>query len=351
MQTLVENSVKHAVSRQSLGRRDSASADRARTVRCASRSLDEGPGFALESAPAGHGLDNLKGRLAALFGAAGRAGAGALGEPQSASRSRSLRAPMHMRAFLVDDEALALKRLSRMLAATGRVEIVGQSMRSGGGCRWPSRAPSRTCLFLDIEMPGMTGFEMLAQMDPQPLIVFTTAYDRYALRGVRRQFDRLPVEAHRSSAARSRRWTRSSACAAAPSRGLRSRAAGARGGSGRSRQASANIPIRIASRIGERVEFVELSRVTHFFASDKLTYAATAAKNYVVDHTIQELEQKLDPRKFIRIHRATLLNLDYIHELHAWFAGRMMVRLKDEKKTELTVSRDRVRTLKERLGI
>jgi two-component system LytT family response regulator len=110
-------------------------------------------------------------------------------------------------------------------------------------------------------------------------------------------------------------------------------------------------PERIASRIGERVELIDLARVTHFFARDKLTYAATAAKNYVVDHTIQELEQKVDPRKFVRIHRATLLNLDYVHEMHTWFAGRMMVRLKDEKHTELTVSRDRVHELKERLGV
>src|SRR5258706_11436973 len=74
-------------------------------------------------------------------------------------------------------------------------------------------------------------------------------------------------------------------------------------------------PDRIASRIGERVEFVELARVTHFFASDKLTYAATAAKNYTIDHTIQELEEKLDPRKFIRIDRATLVNVDSVQEL------------------------------------
>jgi len=91
---------------------------------------------------------------------------------------------------------------------------------------------------------------------------------------------------------------------------------------------------------------VELARVTHFFASDKLTYAATAAKNHVVDQTIQELEQKLDPRKFVRIHRATLVNLNYVQELHSW-----IVRLKDEKRTELTVSRDRVRELKKRLGV
>ena len=90
---------------------------------------------------------------------------------------------------------------------------------------------------------------------------------------------------------------------------------------------------------------------SHFFAADKLTYAATPVKNYVVDHTIQELEQKLDPRKFVRIHRATLLNLDCVNDLHAMFAGRMLVRLKDEKKTELTVSRDRVKALKQRLGI
>jgi len=113
----------------------------------------------------------------------------------------------------------------------------------------------------------------------------------------------------------------------------------------------AEYPDRIASRIGERVEFVELARITHFFASDKLTYAATAAKNYMIDHTIQELEQRLDPRKFIRIHRATLVNIDSVHELHAWFAGRMVLRLKDEKRTELAVSRDRVRAVKERLGI
>src|ERR1700693_6206962 len=85
-----------------------------------------------------------------------------------------------MRAFLVDDEELALKRLSRMLTATGRVEIVG----SGSD---PVEAVGAVLnvkpdvLFLDIEMPGMTGFELLAKLDPQPVIVFTTAYDRYAL--------------------------------------------------------------------------------------------------------------------------------------------------------------------------
>jgi two-component system LytT family response regulator len=252
-----------------------------------------------------------------------------------------------MRAFLVDDEALALKRLSRMLSATRRVEIVGSDTDPVEAVQAVLEAKPDV-LFLDIEMPEMTGFEMLAKLDPQPMIVFTTAYDRYALEafGVnsidyllkpieQAQLDRALDKIERMRGGGEPRQEirellhRLSAVAAL----------------------QPEFPARIASRIGERVEFVELSRVTHFFAADKLTYAATSVKNYVVDHTIQELEQKLDPRKFVRIHRATLVNIDFVCDLHAMFAGRMLVRLKDEKKTELTVSRDRVKALKQRLGI
>jgi len=77
-----------------------------------------------------------------------------------------------MRAFLVDDEALALKRLSRMLTATGRVEIVGSETDPVEAVQAVLEAKPDV-LFLDIEMPEMTGFEMLAKLDPQPMIVFT----------------------------------------------------------------------------------------------------------------------------------------------------------------------------------
>ncbi len=254
-----------------------------------------------------------------------------------------------MRAFLVDDEALALKRLSRMLSSTGRVEIAGQ-------CADPEQAipaiqaARPDVLFLDIEMPGLNGFEMLARIEPQPLIVFTTAYGQYALQafGVN-SIDYLlkPIEAAQLDRALDKIDRMRGGAEPRPEiKELLARVAALADS-----RKQPQYPDRVASRAGERIEFVELSRVTHFFASDKLTYAATPAKNYVVDHTIQELEQKLDPRRFIRIHRATLLNLEHVHELHAWFAGRMMVRLKDEKRTELSVSRDRVHSLKERLGI
>jgi two-component system, LytTR family, response regulator len=254
-----------------------------------------------------------------------------------------------MRAFLLDDEALALKRLERMLAATGRVEVVGTSTD-------PVEAVARILetkpdvLFLDIEMPGMTGFEMLAELQPQPWVVFTTAYDRYALEafGVS-AIDYLlkPIDAAQLGRALDKIERTRGASATPPAMAdLIERLAAAT----RATKAPAH-PDRVASKVGERIEFIDLNQVTHFFASDKLTFAATPAKNYAVDYTIQELEQKLDPAKFVRVHRATLVNVAHVQELHSWFAGRMMLRLKDPKHTEIAVSRDRVRAVKERLGI
>jgi two-component system LytT family response regulator len=108
---------------------------------------------------------------------------------------------------------------------------------------------------------------------------------------------------------------------------------------------------RIASRSGDKVELVEIGRVTHFFASGKLTFAAASERNYVVDQTISELENKLDPARFVRIHRGVILNLDHLQELHSGFGGSMVARLKNPQKTELPVSRDRTRVLKARLGL
>jgi DNA-binding LytR/AlgR family response regulator len=78
-------------------------------------------------------------------------------------------------------------------------------------------------------------------------------------------------------------------------------------------------PERIASRLGERIQLLEVARITHCFARDKLTYAAVDGKNYVVDHTVAELEAKLDPRQFVRIHRSTLVNIAWVREIDAWF--------------------------------
>jgi two-component system LytT family response regulator len=251
-----------------------------------------------------------------------------------------------LRVFLVDDELLALKRLSRLLQATGRVEIAGSTTDPEIALDYLSKE-TVDALFLDIQMPGLNGFEMIARLQVQPLIIFTTAFDQYALRAFEvNSIDYLlkPIEADQLDRALTKLERLRGSAPHPDIRQVVEELAAAL------RNKHSDFPDRIASRVGERVMFIELQRITHFTAKDKLTYAVAADKSYVIDSSIAELEQKLDPKKFIRIHRSTLLNLDYVHEIHSWFGGGVVVRLKDDKRTELPVARDRVRALKQRLG-
>ena len=255
-----------------------------------------------------------------------------------------------LRAYIVDDEPLALKRLRRMLKETGRVEVVGAATDPAEGLKF-LLAEAVDVLFLDIRMPGLSGFELLARLPVQPLVIFTTAYDEYALKAFEvNSIDYLlkPVEVRKLERALEKlELIRDRGGSFEMRAQLQTLLAGlASGFSSSPRQAE-----RICSRKGERIQFIELDQITHFFSQDRLTYAATESRNYVVDQTLTELEQKLSTKGFVRIHRATLLNLQSADELHRWFGGRMLVRLKNKRGTDLTVARDHVKALKERLGL
>ncbi len=238
-----------------------------------------------------------------------------------------------LRAFLVDDEPLALKRLAKMLEQTGRVEVAGMSSDPVAAAE---RLHAVDCdvLFTDIEMPDVSGFEMLARLNPQPLVMFTTAYSNYALQAFEvhsvdyllKPIDKSHLERALKKLDRIRNNVEPRPSVEAL---LRELASGL--------PAKTAYPNRLPSRLGDRIEFVDLSRVTHFFANDKLTFAATAKKDFVVDYTIAELESAVDPARFFRIHRSTVVNLEYV--------------INDGKATELTVARDRVKALKEKLGL
>jgi two-component system LytT family response regulator len=249
-----------------------------------------------------------------------------------------------IRAFVVDDEPLAVERLVRLLEQSRRVTIAGTSTDPHEALG-ALTAADLDVLFLDIQMPGLTGFELLEQLDRDLPVIFTTAYDRYALDAFAvNSIDYLlkPVESERLDHALDklerlagqtrpdvRELARAVAAQLSPSRRLE----------------------RIASRIGERTTLLEVARITHFYSRDKLTFAVTGGRDHVVDFTLSELEDRLDRRRFVRIHRATIVNTAFVHELDGWLDGGVIVRLRDDKKTELSVARDRVRALKEQLGI
>jgi two-component system LytT family response regulator len=248
-----------------------------------------------------------------------------------------------LRAYLVDDEPLAIERLTRLLASFDNLEIVATATdpaRALADLNNASAAPIDV-LFLDIQMPGINGFDLLARLTVQPFVIFTTAYDEYALRAFEvNSIDYLvkPIETAQLARALKKLgrlrpipksdWQRD------PTLLL-----------------ERDYPRRIASRVGERISFLDLDAVTHFIAHDKLTYAVVEGRRHSVDQTIAELERRLDPARFLRIHRSALVNVDWIHEVNSWFAGKVILSLKDAQHTQIPVARDRVRILKSRLGI
>lgn len=108
---------------------------------------------------------------------------------------------------------------------------------------------------------------------------------------------------------------------------------------------------RLASRVADRTIVLDVARVSHVVARDKLTLAALGGREHVVDYTLAQLDERLDSRRFVRVHRGALVNVTFVDELYPDVDGGLLVRLKDEKKTEISVARDRVKNLKERLGI
>jgi two-component system LytT family response regulator len=253
---------------------------------------------------------------------------------------------MRMRAYLVDDEPLAIARLTRLLDETGRVDVIGSAINPEEAVETLTCSQPDVC-FLDIHMPGLNGFEVLARLASQPIVVFTTAHDRYALEAFAvNSVDYLlkPVDPRELDRALDRVERLRSRVEVSPPdlQGLLNSLA---------ESLRPEYPERIASRLGDRLWFIDVEQVTHFYAADKLTYAVAGSKPYCVDYTIAQLESLLNPRRFCRIHRSTLLNTLWIRDVTMLPGGGLNVRLRDANCTDLTVSRDRAREFRRRLLI
>jgi two-component system LytT family response regulator len=254
---------------------------------------------------------------------------------------------MKWTAYVVDDEPLALDRLVRLLNETGRVDVAGAS-RSPRAARTFLGSQAVDVLFLDIQMPGMNGFELLVGLTTPPCVVFCTAHDEFALRAFEvNSIDYLlkPVDpAHLKRALDKLERLRSDPNPPPDFMHIGEEVVKAL------RARPPEYLERLASRVGDRVRFVDVNAVTHVYASDRLTYAVVAGKPYCLDVPLAELEQRLDPSRFIRIHRATLVQARWVDEIRSGADGQLLLRLRDEHHTELTVARSRAPEVKARLG-
>jgi DNA-binding LytR/AlgR family response regulator len=249
-----------------------------------------------------------------------------------------------IRVLLVDDEEPARIQLRRMLESDGSVEVVGEAANGIEALeRIPELRPD--VVFLDIEMPGLNGFEVAGNLVNPPLIVFATAFDEFAVKAFEENaldYVLKPVQAKRIAQTLARIRT-----ALGPGR---SEYDGAMREVLSRVDRDRNTPVtRLAGRRGKRIIVLNLSEVMYLGIEDKLVFGHVGKERYLVEKTVGELEQMLSGAGFYRISRGELVNLAHVRELAPWFSGTYRVKVGDG--VELDVSRDRARGLLGLMGI
>ncbi len=255
---------------------------------------------------------------------------------------------MDLRAVLVDDEQLARDELGFLLGQVGGVEVVGQA---GNGVEALSTIDrlQPDVVFLDVQMPGLTGFEVARRMldaNAPSHIVFVTAYDQHAIEAFEvNAVDYLlkPVDPARLMLAVQRTRTRLASVRPLHDQIERIVQIVAE------RQGRKE---RLAIKVGERFMLVQSEEI--IFASlvdDGITVVTdqhSGTSNY---RTLDELQERLDPSVFWRVHRSHLVNINKIKEIVPWFSRNYILRMKDEKTTEIPVSRTQTRRLRDYLKL
>ena len=252
-----------------------------------------------------------------------------------------------LRAVVVDDEQLARDELCYLLDEVGGVEVVGQA---GNGLEALDAVGrhSPDVIFLDVQMPGLTGFEVARRLtDHQPpiTVVFVTAFDEHAIEAFEvNAVDYLlkPIEAGRLEMAigRARRRVTPALMNDQLERIVQLM------------ETRRPRPEQVAVRVAERVLLVQADDIIYASMADESINIVTGQVSGTSSfRTLDELQARLDPAVFWRVHRSHLVNINKIKEIVPWFSRNFILRMRDTKATEIPVSRSQTRRLREYLKL
>ena len=248
-----------------------------------------------------------------------------------------------IKALIVDDEPLARRKIREMLEEDDEIVSISESSNAGDAIH-KMQEESPDILFLDVEMPEADGFSVIASLEQKalPLVVFVTAYNQYALKAFEvYAFDYLlkPFDYERFERTLQRAKSKLKEVKQEDLvRQIRSFFSKAKWGS--------TLPSRLAVKDGQRVSFVNVRDIDWIEAEGNYVRIHTGKESHLLREAISNMESRLDPSRFLRIHRSAIVNVDRIRELQSWFHGEYHVILQNGKQLLLTRSyRDNLREL------
>ena len=256
-----------------------------------------------------------------------------------------------IKTLIVDDEPLARRTIRDLLVADSEIEIIGECSSGPEAVKF-IRRQTPELLFLDIQMPGMNGFEVLAKVEHEqiPAIIFVTAFDRYALKAFEMHaLDYLLKPFTDKRFCEALRQAKTHVELREINKLSQSLLAllGEQAGREITNVKRKSFLTRFMIKSGGRVAFVNAADVDWIAADDYYIKLHVAGKSHLLRLSMNELEEKLDPKRFLRIHRSTIINFDRVKELHQNPNGEYVVVLQDG--TELKLSRSRRERLEELL--
>lgn len=229
----------------------------------------------------------------------------------------------YMRAIIIDDERLARKELNSLLEEYKEIEIIGEAVNADDAAE-KIKSLNPDLIFLDIQMPGKTGFDLLEELETVPKVVFTTAYDEYALKA----FDYNALDYLLKPIQRDRLEE----CIKKLIQESKSDEKDEDNASKRQLGASDQVFV----KDGDRCWFVKLSNI-RLFESDG-NYIKVYFDNFkpMIHKSLNALDERLDDRTFFRASRKHIINLGWVDTIEPWFNGGLMVQLKGGEKIEVS---------------
>lgn len=250
-----------------------------------------------------------------------------------------------MRVVIVEDEKLSADRLVQLVkAAESQVEIAGVFDSVKRAVEFLSGAGEPDLLFLDIQLADGLSFEIFDKVSIKSPVIFTTAYDEYAIRAFKvNSVDYLlkPIDADELNAAleKYRQWQRpATSHPGLPAEKLE----------GLLSMLGKSYKERFIIKVGDHIRSVEVKNIEHFVSQEKATFLQTTdGKRFIVDFTLDQVEGLVDPRSFFRINRKYLVSLPAISDIIAWSNSRLRLVLNNCSDFEVIVAREKVNAFKE----